>query len=78
MRKFKLRDLREIAGKTVQETADFLYVSRGTYYGYEQGIASVNIMNIELLAECFGVQPIDVLNAAIATRTDWLNGTKER
>lgn len=71
-----LRDLRRAAGKTVQEAADVLYVARGTYCGYEQGTACLSIMVIEPLAEFFGVQPITVLNAAIATRTNRLNRTK--
>ena len=55
MLKHQLRDARTAAGKTQQETADFLGVNYSTYSGYETGKRRPKPAQIQQLAGFFGV-----------------------
>lgn len=65
-----LRGLRLQAGKSVCETANALQIAPTTYYCYEEGKSLISIKQVKPLAELFGVEPLEVLEAAINNQND--------
>lgn len=51
----RLRDLRLAAGKTQQDIADVLNISRSAYALYETGKRQLSYESLLTLADCYGV-----------------------
>lgn len=51
----RLRDLRITTGKTQQDIADMLNLSRSAYALYETGKRQLNYESLLALAQCYGV-----------------------
>lgn len=56
-----LRELREATGKSQQQVADELGVSKATYSSWETGARELKASRIIELARCLGVTPNDIL-----------------
>lgn len=65
-----LKDLRTSAGKTVKETAAVLGIAVSSYYNYEQGIRTLNISQVLLLAKFYDCSEKEVIEAALNSQSD--------
>ena len=69
-----LRNLRKHSGKTQQEVADMLCVKRGSYSGYENGVAEPSYEMLVTIASYYG-QSLDTLlkrEITLASKLDYL------
>ena len=63
-----LKELRQMACRSVKETAAELCVSERTYYAYESGTRSIDVEQALKLSKFFGCTAEEALHAAINTR----------
>lgn len=63
--KTTLRDLRKASNKTAAEVAAALGVASSSYYGYEQGLRTIDIRFIIPLARLFDVTAEEVIEAQL-------------
>lgn len=63
-----LRDLRKQNGKTCAEVAQALGVTDRAIYNYEKGIRYINIEQVIILAEMYGITEREVIDAQLNSR----------